>query len=215
MDASSKVWALVPAESGVPLAQVGGAPEPAGAVRWPVCATCGAPMRFLFQLPHVPGRLDLAPHAALYVFQCENPDTVCFRWDAHAGANAVVAVVSGPPSVTGAPASPAALERTRLDFTPAQEDTEALSVDVNTATDAQLEALDRAQAEAPESKVGGVPVWVNGEAEPTCCGAPMRFVAQLASLPFGLAFGDGGRGYVFRCATGACGTPFRFLWQGA
>ncbi|ATB31161.1 hypothetical protein [Melittangium boletus] len=215
MDDLSPLWALVPVEPGVPLAKVGGAPEPAGALRWPVCAACGAPMRFLFQLPHVAGRLDLAPYAALYVFQCENPDTVCFRWDAFAGANAVVAVEPGPASMAGAPASPHPLPESRLDFARAREDTEALSVDVNAATDEQLAALDRASAQAPENKVGGVPVWVNGEARPECCGEPMHFVAQLSALPFGLGFGDAGRGYVFRCRAGACGTAFRFLWQGA
>ena len=95
----SPLWALVPGGSGVPLAKVGGAPEPVGPLRWPACAACGAPMRFLFQLPHVPGKLDLAPYAAVYVFQCENPETACERWDPHSGANAVVAVEPGTGAV--------------------------------------------------------------------------------------------------------------------
>ena len=214
MDELSPLWALVPGGSAVPLAKVGGAPEPAGTLRWPACATCGAPMRFLFQLPHVPGRLELAPAAALYVFECGNPDTVCFRWDAHAGANAVVAVEPGPASVVGAPERPRSLDEVRLSFAPTEEDTAALQVDVDSATDAQLAALDRAQERAPDSKVGGVPVWLNGEAVPECCGERMRFVAQLGASA-GLVLGDAGRGYVFRCASGACATPFRFLWQGA
>jgi hypothetical protein len=211
----SPLWALVPGGSGVPLAKVGGTPEPVGPLRWPACASCAAPMRFLFQLPHVPRRLELAPHAALYVFQCENPDTVCFRWDPHEGANAVVAVEAGPPRLEGArPEGPAYPEWT-LGLAPAQEDTAALSVDVNEATDAQLAALDRALEDAPESKVGGVPGWLNGDATPECCEAPMRFVAQLAAMPFGLNLGDNGRAYLFRCARGACGRTFRVLSQGA
>ncbi|MET0402705.1 MAG: hypothetical protein ABW123_09890 [Cystobacter sp.] len=215
METPSTVWALVPGEPGVAGARVGGSPEPVGPLTWPACATCGAPMRFLFQLPHVPGRLDLAPYAALAVFQCENPETVCFRWDAHAGANAVVALRAGTPSVTGAPAAGAPATGLGVDFAPAEEDGEALSVDVNTASDEQLAALDRAQERAPGSKAGGVPGWVNGDARPTCCGEPMRFVAQLAAVPWGLNLGDDGRGYVFRCHDAACATPFRFLWQGA
>lgn len=207
------LWALVPGGSGVPLAKVGGAPEPVGPLRWPTCASCSTPMRFLFQLPHVPGRLDLSPYAALYVFQCENPDTACFRWDAQAGANAVVALEAGAPGVEGAGGRPYA--EWRLGFAPTREDTAALTVDVNTATEAQLAALDRAQANAPETKVGGVPIWLNGDAPLECCDAPMRFVAQVSAMPFGLNFGDNGRGYVFRCRSGACGTPFRFEWQGA
>lgn len=215
----SPLWALVAGSSKtsaeVPLAKVGGAPEPVGAVRWPACASCGAPMRFLFQLPHVPGKLDLAPYAAVYVFQCENPDTACERWDAHAGANAVVAVEPGAASVEGTRPLGVPYAEWNLGLVPAEEDTEALSVDVNEATDEQLAALDRALEEAPESKVGGVAGWVNGDATPECCGEPMRFVAQLAAMPFGLAFGDNGRGYLFRCRRGGCGTPFRFTWQGA
>ncbi|HZH17860.1 MAG TPA: hypothetical protein VE057_26145 [Archangium sp.] len=88
-------------------------------------------------------------------------------------------------------------------------------MDINAATDEQLAALDRALEEAPESKVGGVAGWVNGDATPECCGEPMRFVAQLAAMPFGLTFGDNGRGYLFQCRSGGCGTPFRFTWQGA
>ena len=215
MDDLNPLWALVPGGPGVPLAQVGGTPRPAGPLAWPACATCGTPMRFLFQLPHVPGRLDLAPYAALYVFSCANPDTVCFRWDPHAGANAVVAVRAGPPELTGAQAPSATSTAVALDFAPAEEDTAALSVDVDSASDEQLAALDRAQEQAPASKVGGVPGWVNGDARPECSGQPMRFVAQLADVPFGLDFGDNGRGYVFRCQDAACTTPFRFLWQGA
>jgi hypothetical protein len=211
----SPLWALVPGGSGVPLAKVGGAPEPVGTLRWPACASCGEPLRFLFQLPHVPGRLELSPWAAVYVFQCENPDTVCFRWDAHAGANAVVAVEEASSAEDGARYTGTPYAEWRLGLGPAEEDTEALSVDVNEATDEQLAALDRALEQAPESKVGGVAGWLNGEATPECCEKPMRFVAQLAAMPFGLNFGDNGRGYLFRCRRDGCVTPFRFLSQGA
>jgi hypothetical protein len=198
----------------MPLAKVGGAPEPVGPLRWPGCASCGQPLRFLFQLPHVPGKLDLSPFAAVYVFQCENPDTVCFRWEPFSGANAAVAVREGAPSVEGSGPGGVPYAPWRLGLAPAKEDTAALSVDVNEATSEQLAALDAALEQAPESKVGGVPGWVNGDATPACCGEPMRFVAQLAAMPFGLEFGDNGRGYLFRCAR-ECEQPFRFLIQGA
>lgn len=210
----SPPWALVPGGSDVPLAKVGGAPEPVGPLRWPVCASCASPLRFLFQLPHVPGTLELAPFAAVYVFQCENPDTVCYRWEPFSGANAVEAVRRGTPSVEGSGPGGVPYAEWRLGLAPAEEDTAALSVDVDTATSEQLSALERAQEEAPESKVGGLPIWLNGEAPPTCCEAPMRFVAQLSAMPFGLGFGDNGRGYLFRCVRD-CPRPFRFLTQGA
>ena len=209
MTSTAPLWALVPGGQGVPLAKVGGEPEPAGAMRWPVCRSCGTPMRFLFQLPHVPEKVDLSPYAAVYVFQCENPDTVCLRAFTDEGANAAVPVRAGEPKVEGDRPKGIAYNAWTLGFAPAEEDTAALSVDVNEATNEQLRALDRAQEEAPESKVGGVPVWLNGEAPFECCGEPARFVAQLSAMPFGLDFGDNGRGYLFRCQR----QPEHFLFQ--
>ncbi|MFL5344986.1 MAG: hypothetical protein ACJ8AT_09330 [Hyalangium sp.] len=207
------LWALVPGGKGVPLAKVGGEPEPVGPMRWPVCRMCGTPMRFLFQLPHVPGKVDLSPYAAVYVFQCENPDTACYRSMPEEGANAAVPVRAGEPTVEGERPQGIAYNAWSLGFAPAEEDTAALSVDVNEATREQLQALDRAQEAAPESKVGGVPVWLNGDAMLECCGEPARFVAQLSAMPFGLDFGDNGRGYLFRCQRQP--EHFLFFSQGA
>lgn len=170
-------------------------------------------MRFLFQLPHVAGKVDLAPFAAVYVFQCENPDTACYRSAPDEGANAVVPVRAGEPKVEGERPKGLAYHAWTLGFAPAKEDTAALSVDVNEATDEQLRALDKASEEAPESKVGGVAVWLNGDAMLQCCDEPVRFVAQLSAMPFGLEFGDSGRGYVFRCQRQP--EHFLFMSQGA
>jgi hypothetical protein len=213
MTSTAPLWALVPGGQGVPLAKVGGEPEPVGSLRWPICRSCGTPMRFLFQLPHVPEKVDLSPYAAVYVFQCENPDTVCYRAFADEGANAAVPVRAGEPKVEGERPKGTPYNVWTLGFAPAEEDTAALSVDVNEATSEQLRALDRAQEDAPESKVGGVPVWLNGDAPPQCCGEPTRFVAQLGAMPFGLDFGDNGRGYLFRCQRQP--EHFLFLSQGA
>ncbi|WP_224369170.1 hypothetical protein [Hyalangium versicolor] len=207
------LWALVPGGKGVPLAKVGGEPEPAGSLRWPMCRMCGTPMRFLFQLPHVPEKVDLSPYAAVYVFQCENPDTVCYRSMPDEGANAAMPVAPGEPKVEGERPKCIPYNAWSLGFAPTEEDTAALSVDVNEATSEQLQALDRAQEEAPESKVGGVPVWLNGDAMLQCCGEPARFVAQVSAMPFGLDFGDNGRGYLFRCQRQP--EHFKFLSQGA
>jgi hypothetical protein len=213
MPTFAPLWALVPGGQGVPLAKVGGQPEPVGVLRWPACRMCGTPMRFLFQLPHVPGKVELAPYAAVYVFQCENPDTVCYRSMPEEGANAAVPVLAGVPKVEGEQHQGLAYNAWSLGFAPAEEDTAALSVDVNEATSEQLRALDKASEAAPESKVGGVPVWLNGDALLECCGEPARFVAQLSAMPFGLDFGDSGRGYLFGCRRQP--EHFRFLSQGA
>lgn len=50
-------------------------------------------------------------------------------------------------------------------------------------------------------KLGGHPGWHQDPARPTCCGAPMHFLLQLASsTPVEVGFGGDGTAYVFDCA---------------
>jgi len=196
-------------------AKVGGEPLPPGPAIWPACAKCGKPMRFLFQLPHRTSvLLDFAPAASVLVFQCENPDTVCMPFDPDSGANRVLAVARGEPAkMTGGPSAQGAYPDIGIAFIRAEEDSAALSLDENAATEAQIKARERAMEDAAWSKAGGVPIWPQSDATPSCCGERMHFVAQVHSETFGLSFGDGGTGYLFRCAR-SCATPYKFLSQG-
>lgn len=171
-------------------------------------------MRFLFQLQHRPGALELDPYAALYAFQCENPRTACNRWSPSSGANAVIPVKLAKPSLVGGPASPRPYPEYRLTWAAALEASEALTVDVNRASAAELEALEKAREEAPDTKVGGVPVWLQSPSKMECHGQPMRFIAQVNAEPFSLDFGDDGRGYIFRCTHPEHG-GFQFLVESA
>lgn len=195
------MWALVPTRSRNGFAKVGGIPDALGPVTWPVCETCRTPMRFLFQLPHDPQVLDLSPFAALHAFQCENPDSPCRRWDPDAGANVVLATIAAAPELRGAAQAPPAYEEVRLAWVAASEPRAALSIDVNVASSAERDALEGARAQAPASKLGGVPVWLQSPWNMECCGTPMRFIAQVSAEPFSLNFGDEGRAFVFRCAS--------------
>ncbi len=207
----NRVWALVPSSQpwpeGVISPAVGGVPDPVGRLVWPACSVCGQPMRFLFQLPHLAGRLELAPDAAIYAFQCDE-----HAWD---GANAVLGFPKGAPRELEGLRHERPLPRTLLALEEAQEDAAALSIDVNEADDDALSTLDRAQAAAPPSKIGGVPVWVQGYDDVECCGRPMTFLAQVDSEPFGLDFGDAGRAYLFRCDVPGCDAGYRLLVQSA
>lgn len=213
----TKLFALEPAAevSGDVPAKVGGAPSPPGPADWPACGQCGRPMRFLFQLPHRPeALLDLAPARALLVFQCENPETACFPFDADSGGNRALAVLAGSPAaMKGGSAAQGPYPERGLSFAAAEEDSAALSIDVNGAGPEELERRERAMEAAPSSKVGGVPIWPQSEATPSCCAEPMRFVAQLHGDAFELSFGDGGTGFVFECAK-RCASRFKFLSQG-
>ena len=113
----------------------------------------------------------------------------------------------------GGPAAEGPYPEQGLSFTAAQEDSAALSIDINEAGQEELERRERAMELTPQSKVGGVPIWPQSEATPSCCGEPMRFVAQLQGDSFGLSFGDGGTGFVFEC-TKRCALRFKFLWTG-
>ena len=213
-----KVYSLEPSAEpamGRNPAKVGGLPRPPGPAAWPACAQCRHPMRFLFQLPHRPEiGLDLNPYGALLVFQCENPDTACDSFLAHSGANAVLAVRGShkPVTMSGELPRQSPYPELSMEVLSASEDPVALGVEPDRASDVELDAKERAIEEAPSSKIGGVPIWPQGPDVPTCCEAPMKFVAQLHGDTWGLNFGDGGTGFVFRCAKDRA-HPHRFLWQ--
>lgn len=178
----------LPAGAGVP-AKVGGAPEPVGVLSWPSCETCGQPMGFLFQLPSMTGRLELAPFGAVYVFQCEALGS-CRNWDALGGANRAVGVKPSPDRrVLGGPGKGGAAERF-LTLLPAIQD-------------ARVSA-------SPMSKVSGAASWLQDDGTPEVNGQRAQFIAQIAAEPFGLSFGDDGVGYLFRAQE-----AFLFLWQSA
>lgn len=171
-------------------------------------------MGFRFQLPHLGAALDLTPYEAIYVFQCDNPFFRCRPFDARSGANTVIAQRSASEPFTPPEQKGAVIRERLLALAPTQEDNEALSIDVDSATPEQIQKYEQAQEEAPSSKLGGVPIWMQGPDAPTCCGRPMTFVAQLDGATWDLPFGDGGAGYVFRCDQPACkDTPYRFSTQ--
>jgi hypothetical protein len=195
------LFEIVPVERPGPevALRVGGMPDllPSD---WPECETCGQTMAFRFELLHRPDALDLSPHGAVQIFQCEDREFRC-RPDLPDGANDVLGVARA----SGWPA------RAHGTLRPAGEDSAALSIDLERASPEELRAYERAQDSAPKSKVGGAPIWLQGPQTPSCCGAPMEFIAQLDGDAWGLRFGDGGAGYVFRCVREA--GRYAFLTQ--
>ncbi|HLL54629.1 MAG TPA: hypothetical protein VK447_13845 [Myxococcaceae bacterium] len=193
--------------------KIGGEPDVLGPLEWPSCGQCGKPMRYLFQLPHLVQRLELAPYSSVHVFRCENNETVCDSFRADSGANRAVGIIAGKPGVTGAPPDRIPYPEQFLELEEAEEDTAALDIDKDTVSFAALGEYDRAAKEAPRSKLGGVPIWPQSDATPTCCGERMRFLAQLHGDTFGVPFGDDGTGFLFGCRKQA-DHPFKFLWEG-
>lgn len=184
------LFEIVPAESSGPLValRVQGPLSLAEEAR-PRCATCGNVMTFRFALVHQASALDLAPFAAVRVFWCDNLAFQCRPDVADSGANRVLGAASFEEDA-GA--------RKLGALRPAQEDVAALTIDVDEASSEQLATHDAAREAAPKSKVGGVPVWLQGWQETSNDGAPMELVAQLDGAAWGLSIGDGGAVYVFR-----------------
>ena len=164
-------------------------------------------------MPHVmtlhahPERLPLTKRAALVVFACNGDASggTCETWDPDAGCNAVrllgaKALARAP--LAAAPAGPGGaktklMKARRIDYTPVFE--------LEPGADESAEDLEA------DSKVGGYPVWIQGDDTPTCatCKRPMRFVAQLGEVDPALNFG-GGDAYVFCCAEEH---EAKVLWQ--
>lgn len=198
-------------DSAAPLdATVGGIPLAPTNTSWPVCRACGAHMQFLSQLPmrEVGGQFVQHKDKVLLVFQCQNQPGLCDEWDPESGGNAAVLVSSLNRVPLGVPPGNTLL--------PAESHVAFISYDDSSCQETPDDAY-CAQVDAPTSKVigkvGGVPLWIQGEETPRCsCGEPMVFVAQLeARGGGGINFGDAGAGYAFVCAS--CPSSAKFLWQ--
>ncbi len=153
--------------------KMGGLPDGLAPCNWPVCAGCDLPMTLCVQLDHAAGRLDLGrPGRRLFVFQCEEPESVggCETWERDSGANA--AFIIEPENLRAGP-------------TLAPRDTTPVLPEVRARGwrrfDEQL-ALDNGRKHGVhcyDTRVGGEPAWIqhDDEVDP----ADWRFLAQFSS----------------------------------
>jgi uncharacterized protein YwqG len=200
---------LIEDEAGSATATIGGRPLGPPDLTWPRCRACGGAMQFLAQLPigesDEPGlhRSD----ECLLLFQCQNSPGMCDEWDAESGGNAAIRVPERGRSPLAIPEGDTLLGgESRLRFRQYEP------IHGETSDDAYCAALDEAGSHVV-GKIGGVPVWVQGDETPVCkCGSAMTFVCQLeAHGGGGINFGDAGSGYAFACSK--CAGSARFLWQ--
>lgn len=197
------LFQIVPAEGPGPevALRVGGVP-PLAPAEWPRCTTCGESMAYRFALVHQAGSLDLSPFQVVRVFQCENESFKCRPELPDSGANAVLGAANAQDEKG---------TRAYGGLLPARENAALLTIDLDEATSEQLAEYERAQQAAPSSKVGGVPVWLQGPQPTSGSDAPMELIAQVSGETWELPFGDGGSGYVFRSPTEP--TRYSFLVQ--
>lgn len=170
---------------------------------WPVCADCGNPQQFQFQLVIS----EEGVSRLLSVFMCDGPDG-CSTWEPNGRCNTVFVYPITSESVfvlAESQAEPRANEHgARLESVDAP--------DYDQARSGWSEAHEGQQRQVL-GQLFGAPDWLQGEEVPTCeqCGQEMRFVAQLEEGPdyrSSMNFG-GGCAYLFDCACGIA----KFLWQ--
>jgi hypothetical protein len=125
---------------------------------WPVCEECEEPLTFLAQLRHQPGRIDLGgENRVLYLFQCEGDDG-CSTWEVDGGTNAVLI-----------------LEQDQL----GSKLTESPDEETYILPELRVtEWTKQGDDEQIETKLGGTPDWIQGDASPA---APYHFVGQIDS----------------------------------
>jgi hypothetical protein len=166
-------------------------------------------MQFLAQLPLSQCGIEclLTRDQHLLLFQCQNQPGLCDEWDADSGGNAALLVGASALQLLEAPPGPTLLDTKSPvsfhEYDDSRRDEYADDEYVR-SVDADPRVL---------GKVGGHPVWVQGDETPSCeCGEPMVFVAQLEDRGGGgINFGDAGAGYAFVCPR--CSRSAKFLWQ--
>lgn len=76
-----------------PVEKFGGQPWGLNPERWPKCSACGKSQSLIAQFRHAPERLDLGKEGRiLYVFQCNHHPGDCPTWKGGSGANACFVV---------------------------------------------------------------------------------------------------------------------------
>jgi uncharacterized protein YwqG len=203
----------------------GGRPAWIGEPQWPVSRETGNPMRFICQLNLT---TELFPNttaqmAYLFMTDEENGEFVDGTYEPDGGENAVIlqpgAVAVPTKTLTEGPTlyrriqkpGQDRLEPERCEFAVrlvVEEDGPFLS-------ESERSKLPGSEAQAAygtlnENKIGGTPVFMQGDAFPfdgTC-----RLLLQLdsCSVPFYVNFGDAGVGYAF---LNHAGDQAKFLWQ--
>jgi uncharacterized protein YwqG len=182
--------------------KLGGLPWGLPASRWPMCATCGEPQTLLAQLRHHAERLDLGKEGrVLILFQCNHDPGMCETWSGGSGANACLI-----------------LEAEELGHGLTPVPTADTTVEPEVRVVDWREGVDDESEPAMETKLGGIPSWIQGDDEGPA--KPWRWIAQLDSthqLDDGSScdaanYGDGGIAYIY--VNTASDQPQGFMfWQ--
>jgi uncharacterized protein YwqG len=195
----------------------GGQPSWVGEPEWPISRQTGNPMRFICQvrLTH-----DLFPNTTAqmaYVFMTDedNDEFVDGTYEPDGGENAVILQPGVPAVPTKKLAEGPALYRmvekpghNRLQPEPCE-----FAVRLTVEDEAPFSLQDEVHAatgKLDENKIGGTPVFMQGDEFPFQGNCRLLLQLDSCSVPFYINFGDAGVGYAF---LNEAGDQAKFLWQ--
>ncbi|MEM8866022.1 MAG: DUF1963 domain-containing protein [Planctomycetota bacterium] len=203
----------------------GGQPNWVSEPQWPLSEETGNPMRFIGQiaLAEVPGFATEAQVAYIFMTDEEDGEHVDGIWDPDSGENAVVLqpgdcdvdfeeLAEGPTlfrlvQKEGQSRVSQEFCEFAVSLTPT-EDVEYMSEgDRWKLPDVKQKA---ARGVLEESKIGGTPVFLQGDELPFEEGWQLLLQLDSGTAPFRVNFGDVGIGYAFMNSDG---TEAKFLWQ--
>jgi hypothetical protein len=196
-----------------PVTKFGGQPVWIAEPEWPLSEETGEPMRFICQVALYPEIFGDVKGKMAYVFMTDGEDYVDGTWEPEGGENAVIIQPNGVNAATRPLGTGPSLYEMKegegeglLQPAPCE-----FSVELELGDDPERGFEDDPDGEAYEGvKIGGTPIFLQGEEYPE--GEGWRLLLQLdsASVPFYVNFGDAGVGYAFISEDGSRG---KFLWQ--
>ena len=196
-EASSPVSGLV--------TKFGGQPEWVGAPEWPLSRETGEPMRFICQIKLSKSLFGHVQAEMAYLFMTdEEGNFVDGTYEPDGGENAVIL----QPGKTARPTSPL-VEGPSL-YRMVQKPGAKLLIPETCSFSVNLVECEDLHDDIKKNKVGGRPVFLQGEELPFEGQSRLLLQLDCCSVPFYVNFGDAGVGYAF---LNAAGDQAKFLWQ--
>jgi uncharacterized protein YwqG len=200
LEATAPITALV--------TKFGGQPVWVSAPQWPLSRQTGKPMRFICQIAL---NQELFPGAAArmaYLFMTDEEDGefVDGTYEPDGGENAVLLQPGTAPVPTASLAQGPTLYR--MVEKPGHDRLQAEPCEFAVRLVEEDDASEPGNLE--ENKIGGSPVFLQGEEFPFPDGRRLLLQLDSCSVPFYVNFGDAGVGYAF---LNEAGDRAKFLWQ--
>lgn len=196
-----------------PVTKFGGQPVWLTGPEWPLSGETGEPMRFICQIAIDPEIFGGAAGRVAYLFMTDGEEFVDGTYEPDGGENAVIIQPDGnnvatEPLVTG-PSLYSMEENEGADLLHPVPCEFSVALEPGSDPERGFEDDEGGTAYA-EVKIGGTPIFLQGEEYPAGGGWLLLLQLDSATAPFHVNFGDAGVGYAFISEDGRSG---KFLWQ--